>query len=82
MTAMSLWVHSPLSFLLSRPAAAAPHRAQWSRSGVQGELQETGRGGGLEGAHGEETLVCGEEHSHLCAVRDQDPSQEPPGLGP
>ncbi len=63
-------------------SALATHWAQWSWSGVQGELQETGLGWGLEGTHGEKTLVCGEEDSHFCALWDQDPSQEPSGLGP
>ena len=70
------------AFFSSHYSALVTHRAQRSRVGVQGELQEAGRGGGLEGAHGEETLVRGEEHAHLRPLRDQDPSQEPSGLGP
>lgn len=36
----------------------------------------------MDGTHGEETLVRGQEHSHVCAIRNQDPGQEQPGLGP
>lgn len=86
---MSVWNYSHhfsslLWFIVLVPfhySAIVTHWAQWSGSGVQGELQETRRGGGLEGTHGEETLIRGEEHSHLCALWDQDPSQEPSGLG-
>lgn len=68
------------SSCLRRPAAAA-HRAQRPRPGVQGELQAAGRTGGVDGAHREEALVCGAEHSHLRSLRGEDPGQEQPGLG-
>lgn len=64
------------------PSALAAHSAQRSGFGVRDFLQETRGGGGLADTHGEETLVCGEEHPHLRALRDQDPSQEQSGPGP
>lgn len=65
----------------SKLAAPVTYRAQWSRPGVQSELQTTGRGGRMDRAHSEETLVSGQEYSHLCAIRDQNPGQKQPGLG-
>lgn len=68
------------SFFSCYDTAPVTHWAQWSRLGVQGELQTTRCGRRLEGTHSEETLIRGEEHPNFCSLRNKDPSQESSGL--
>lgn len=70
-----MWsVHSPV-------VAAVAHWTQWPGPWVQGELQEAGCGRCLEGAPGQKTLLCREEHVHFCPLRDQSSEQEQPRPG-
>lgn len=67
-------VHCPV-------AATVAYRTQRPRPRVQGELQETGGGGCLEGASGQKALLYREEHVHFCPLRNQNSEQEQPWLG-